>query len=469
MTASRTIRTPMPLRARRTWEPPSRQQRFASRGADVFVFMLGFGTLFSVHFIGDLYLSEILLVLAFTAIVFLRARRTLRPEFKIVYALMAFWLLGQTISDIYNHIPIIDRLRGAALIVFFAIDIIGFSILIGNNQRRKIIYLVGLTVGALAQVKLQPSPAAEDYPWKFGYAWGTMLAVMLVSSYFYGKRRYAISAFFVLGVCGVNVIMNYRSPILQLLLTLAVAYPIIPERLGALRVLPQSQFGRLIIVALLALGAAATANEVVQFVTRAGYLGEDAQEKNEAQEKAGNLLLGGRPEFVIGLRAALDSPILGHGSWAKDPKYYTMMYDAQVENEVSSGQNRGDILALEGNPLIPGHSHIVSAWIWSGIAGLVFWSYIFWLVLKGIARVAMLRPTLAPVYMWFLIAMSWDLFFSPFGANRRMVEAFVLVTLADILKEKAALRAKSWRRLGAGGRLRNRLAVRNSMRPGPAL
>ena len=139
--------------------------------------MLGGGTQFSVHFVGDLFVAEILLVVAFTAMLFVRGRRAIRPELKFVYALMALWLLGQTISDVYNHIPLVDRIRGTALIVFFAIDIVGISILIGNNQRRKILYMVGLTVGALAQVKLQPSPAAEDYPWKFGYAFGTMLAV----------------------------------------------------------------------------------------------------------------------------------------------------------------------------------------------------------------------------------------------------------------------------------------------------
>jgi hypothetical protein len=351
------------------------------------------------------------------------------------------------------------------LIVFFAIDIVGISILIGNNLRRKILYLLGLTVGALAQVKLQPSPAAEDYPWKFGYAFGTMLAVMLISSYFYGRQRYALSGLLVLGICGVNALLNYRSPILQLLLTLAVVYPIVPERLGSLRILPQSQLGRLLILAVLALAAAASADELVKFVTRAGYIGQDAQEKNEAQEKAGNLLIGGRPEFLIGLRAALDEPLLGHGSWAKDPKYYKLMYDAQVEREVVPEQNGGDILELEGNPLIPGHSHIVSAWVWAGIAGLIFWTYVIWLVLKGMARIAILRPTLAPVYMWFLIAMLWDIFFSPFGANRRMEEAFVIVIIADLFKDKLVMHAKPWQRMGAAGRLDYAASFRNSMTP----
>ena len=41
------------------------------------------------------------------------------------------------------------------------------------------------------------------------------------------------------------------------------------------------------------------------------------------QESAGyyGVLLGGRPELLAELPAVYDSPILGHGSWAREPLY----------------------------------------------------------------------------------------------------------------------------------------------------
>lgn len=427
----------------------ARQRKLVSHGADLFVLVLGLGTSFTVHFVGELYVAEIQLLVAFTALLFLRGRRAFRPEFKMVYALMAVWLLGQTIADVYNHISAVDRMRGAAAIVFFAIDLAAFSILIGHNEKRKTYYLLGLAAGALLSIRLQPEhvmASNEQFPWKFGYAYGTILAVVLVSSYFYARRRYTVSALLVLGICGVNVFMNYRSPVLQLLLTLAAVYPIIPERLGPIQILPRAHVARLLVLAFLALGAAAAANEVVKFVTRTGYIGEEAQEKNESQEKAGNLLLGGRPEFKIGLRAALDSPLIGHGSWAKDPKYFEMLFDEMVETGAEVEPDRGDILS--DIPLIPGHSHIVTAWIWSGIAGLIFWVYMIWFVLRGLVPVAILRPPLAPMYIYLLIVMSWDIFFSPFAANRRLTESFLLVVIADLPQITSQVRSKRWVRLG---------------------
>jgi hypothetical protein len=387
----------------------------------------------------------------------------LRPELRPIYALMGFWLVGLVISDAYNGTPWTDRIRGTALILFFAINIMGMSIFFGGQEKRKILYFVGLMVAALASVIVTPSEASASYPWKFGYAWGTIQLVLLVSSYFYSRGRYVVSGLLVLGICAVNLLLNFRSPVLGLLVTLVLVFPIVPESLGGMRILPRSQGLRLMVLAVFAIGAAETAGGLVSFVTRAGYIDEEAQAKNEAQDKGG-LLFGGRPEFLIGLKAALDSPIIGHGSWAKDPKYYEMLNDALVESGAQPEQIGGDILSEEGNPLIPGHSQIINSWIWAGIAGPIFWLYALWFFLRGMMRVAILRPPLAPFLMWFLISTWWDIFFSPFAANRRIIEALMIVVVADVLGKKVAA-PRSWRRLGAITPIRSFAQGGNPMSP----
>ncbi len=435
--------------ATRFGETKTKGQVYVTKGADVIAFVLGCTTEFSVHLVGELYLAEIILMILFPIFLILRGRRVLRPELKILYSLMGLWLLGLIVSDVYNHTDISDRMRGSALIIFFAINTLGMSILVSGNEKRKALFIVGLTVGSLAVVKLQPSPAVEDYPWKFGYAFGTIMLVMLVASYFYGRRRYVVSSLLVVGICIVNLFLNYRSPVLDILVSLVLVYPIVPERLGGIQILPRTDVARLVVLAIFALAAGETAGALVNFVTRAGYLDEESQAKNEAQSQAKNLLLGGRPEFAIGLRAALDSPIIGHGSWAKDPKYYEMLYDALVESGVQQEQVGGDILSEEGNPLIPAHSAIINAWIWAGIAGLIFWLYMAWFFLKGMMRVAILRPPLAPYIMWLLISIWWDIFFSPFAANRRIIMGFMIVFVADVMRKKVSIVHGPWRRMGA--------------------
>ena len=201
----------MPVESRFRFAEQSRTkgERFLSLCADIFAWILGFSTVFSVHFVGDLYGAEILLILVFPALAILRGRRALRPELKLVYGLMGLWLVGLVVADAYNNIAIVDRLRGTALIVFFAINLLGMSMLLGGNEKRKLIYLIGLMMGALAAVKLQPSPAFASYPWKFGYAWATMQLVLLLSSYFYSRRRFVISALLIFGICGVNLLFEF--------------------------------------------------------------------------------------------------------------------------------------------------------------------------------------------------------------------------------------------------------------------
>ncbi len=143
----------------------------------------------------------------------------------------------------------------------------------------------------------------------------------------------------------------------------------------------------------------------------------------------------------------MDSPIIGHGSWAKEPKYYEMLYDALVETGEQDEQRGGDIIS-GGEPLIPAHSGIVNAWVWAGIFGLVFWIYIVFVVAKGILNIALIRPPFAPLYMWLVISMFWDIFFSPFAASRRITDAFLLVFLTDLMQRRKATELALKRPLG---------------------
>jgi len=426
---------------------PQSRRGFISYAADVYAWLIGLTSSFAAHFIGDLPIGEMLLLASLPVLVMVGARRALRPEFKRIYILMAFWLLGLVTADIYHDTNLVDRMRGTALIVFFGLDIYGLSILIGRNERRKLLLLIGSTIGALAQVKLQPSLAAADYPWKFGYAWGTMSAVILISCFFYSRRRYVAAASCILGICVVNLLLNFRSPVLYLMITLVLVFPIVPERIGTMQILPSGKVFRVAVLVLLAIAAGEAANKAIEFVTQAGYISEEAQAKNETQEKSGNLLLGGRPEFVVGLRAALDSPIIGHGSWAHDYKYFEMLNDMLIESGTQAATSRDPDAEADG--LIPGHSHIVTAWVWAGMTGLIFWLYVVWILCKAVTSVSILRPPLAPIYTFILIASFWSIWFSPFAFTSRMAEGIMMVIIADLLERKVSLARPVWRRMGA--------------------
>jgi O-antigen ligase len=161
-----------------------------------------------------------------------------------------------------------------------------------------------------------------------------------------------------------------------------------------------------------------------------GALGVQAQQKNQLQSSAGwGILLGGRPEILVSSRAIFDSPILGHGSWAKDMKYTRML--AELENEF--GIKASDTLGAKFNYLIPAHSHLTGAWVNAGVLGGIFWIYILISAMKAISVAVRSQLPMKPVYVPLFILFIWDIMFSPIGASRRFVDCYLIVLICDIL------------------------------------
>jgi len=433
---------------------PNRRKSVATRwsatsiGADVLAFVLAGTASFSVRIVGDLPIAEIIQIPLVPILISAFGKRLLRPNIAVIFSLIGLWLVGQVLTDIYRGTPTIDWMRGDAAIVFFAIDIAGLTVLLARNERRKVIFLIGLAIGSLLSARFYPSRLSIGDPWKFGYSSGSALLVLLISSYFYSRRQYMISGVFLAGISGVNLLMNYRSQVLFLLITVALVFPIVPEQIGRLRLLPRAGgFMRVAVLAGIALGAGWAALSLVRFVTSAGLIGEEAVAKNEEQAETGGLLLAGRPEIQVSSRAVLDSPILGHGSWAKDFKYVEMLDDIRVEKGGQSELQDAEEESQGG--VIPTHSHIMGAWVWAGILGAVFWAYFLWLVIQGTVRVTILRPPLAPIYAYIILGMMWSILFSPFSTMARFAEALTIVIIIDLLKDGgSSLKVLKWARRG---------------------
>ncbi len=325
-------------------------------------------------------------------------------------------------------------MRGIANIAFLGVDCVALFILLAGNVRRQVIYLMGLALGDIMMTRFYPYQYAKEDTWKFGYATGVITLVLLLSCYFYRRRQYMAVAALILAIVAVNLLLNYRSPVLTLLVALALTVPVIPERLGRLRLLPRAGTGaRLAVLVTLMAIAGLTAEGFVSLATRAGWLGEDAQKKNELESQSSAGWLGGRAEIIIGLRAAIDSPILGHGSWAQDFTYIDMLYEWQHENGFIGDRETAEVM---GTGRIPSHSHLVGAWVDGGILGAVCWGYIFWLNLRAIMRLGVTDISLVPIYAAVLVNFAWTILFSPLGTTARMGDALALMIVLDILRRK---------------------------------
>ena len=118
----------------------------------------------------------------------------------------------------------------------------------------------------------------------------------------------------------------------------------------------------------------------------------------------------------------MDSPIIGHGSWAKNREYVSRIYELE-----RYGYDITYFASEEG--LIPTHSHLMSGWVESGLMGAIFWFWLLVLIFRVMSNLYMVREPLSPLVTFVGFLMLWDILFSPFGAARRVTLPFNVVMM----------------------------------------
>jgi len=170
-----------------------------------------------------------------------------------------------------------------------------------------------------------------------------------------------------------------------------------------------------------------------QSAAAAGWFGSYQQDKTELQSEGEfGIFLGGRQELLASLPAIADSPILGHGSWAKDPFYRLLM----MERSKELGYRNYYLTDLEA---IPSHSFLFGAWVESGVVGALVW---LWMIVQsfGILRQSLTQKQkipLMPFVVFSTFLLVWNILYSPFGAEHRVISAFSIAIIL-VLHSKGA-------------------------------
>jgi O-antigen ligase len=412
---------------------PSKNPLWANREAffsDAGLFVLGAAGAFSVNLVGTLPGNEILIFPMLPVILLARGKRAFNREYLWYYILAISWLLGTLIADVYNNSPTEVRLKGTARVVFFALDFTALAVLLNNKTRRLIIFSISIAFIMYMGSRGFRGQFLEE--WKFGISQALAIGALLVSSYFYGRKRYSICVAISVGLAALNLIYGFRSQLLVVMVAAVLVLPIFDQARSSNVVQ-----NRLKVVALLALaaGAAYLSNASIKYAAAKGFFDQSTKEKFEAQAHGDlGVLVGGRPETLVAIQAIIDRPIIGHGSFPWEPKYLQMKQDIQYEHGYSDTDEPDE--SVSG--VIPTHSHLTMAWVESGILGGLCWIYIMVLVLRSLLHLSSTRPAMAPLYSYFLVGFIWDILYSPFGSVNRMLGAYYILLSYGILKSSAA-------------------------------
>ena len=412
---------------------------------DVWAFLLPAVSFLEIKLVGRLIVSELLALALLPWL--LRSREHLRMPSWLI-GLWTAWLVFQIVTDIVVHSAFMDWTRGWAAIVFTLIDLATLLVLAATPKRARI-FAAGLAAGGLLGYVFAPYPAAATDPWKWAFAIPVafILAATLSGASALRRPWIAIAAFAGIGL--INAFAQFRS--LSGVAFIASAYlvlaavaanrrqlqrPTIARSIGGLTL-----YGAMAIAVFVGLNAAAAAN----------LLGDAARAKYDAQAgvvegpspssgpspvgalpttgaNAGpipasgsnplGVIAGGRSEILTTPRAILDSPILGHGSWAKDARYVELQREGLVEFGVPNGNEPTD------PNLIPTHSYLLGSWVWAGLGGGVFWAAVAALALWLMANLYTVRSALSPLLVFSTTFLLWNIAFSPYGNTQRLFATF---------------------------------------------
>ncbi len=401
--------------------------------------LLGLLSGVSVNIVGRLYLTDLILP-ALCLLFWVVGRNFWRDRFeRNILLLGLFWLLGQLFADFFRGSSLNDMLRGTASIVTLLLQFSALYQIARSQQARfgdhALVWLLyGTALGGMLMPLVSPTPYSETDPWKFGY--GIPAAITLVTL----LHRMAVSSsptsrhlatLFAFAFGGVSVWLGYRSLGGAVMLA-ALVCEVRFTPLG--RFLSRWKGGIRAIIFAVAGGAAAYVGLVSAYgrLAESGWLGEEQKAKYEAQSSGEfGLLVGGRLDLIPAIMAIKDSPLVGYGSWAKDSRYrsYLLLADRfgyRYEEGVLESK-------FERSEEIPAHSHILQAWLWAGLPGLLFWLYVAYLVVRAAFGAFASGSALTFPIVFLMILSLWDIAFSPFGSFVRYQWAMRLTLFLCVL------------------------------------
>lgn len=405
---------------------------------DLLVFLVPCLEFFQIKAIGVLFGPELLLLVILIFLAFRMRIRINTRSGKTFMILCSLWLVAQCVTDILRHSAFRDYARGWSNIGMTLGNFAVLYTLLYGRPRRLIFYGWGLVVGGLLSFLISPDIYAASDPWKFGIGFPVTLATFLFVSRSTCRSSLQIALSLTIGV--INIGLGDRSVGGVCLVT---ALYLFVSRTMARKTAESPKLKAkwmLAFAALIIIGFAGVL-WAYQFAASAGVLGEDARVKYENQSSGRyGILLGGRVEMLGYLPAIYDSPIFGHGSWAKDPTYLIAEHQALALMGYSTADEVSPEDFEEG--LIPTHSYLFGAWVDAGVLGAIFWAWVFVLDAKTLMRVYPPTTVLLPVMSYIGFELLWDVVFSPYGAEVRIIFPFyivMLMTCSDMMPSKAAM------------------------------
>jgi hypothetical protein len=371
---------------------------------------------FTIKITGTFYFSEIFALLFLPFVQPLRAIGKYRSLRLIVFGYVLI-LLGLIISDFINKTQINDWSRGW-LSVIIAINTTIFLVSVISKNHKSIITLIlfmffsmlifGNASYALRGNELELSLASalnEDNFFKIRFI-PFLVPLLMIFMIYFAKKSLFINYIILFSFLILFLYFDARSVSIMILLTILGIYIKSKKiKFNFIKSIP--------IILMLAIIGQIFYSVYVYYSINSNSSGHNATQL-EAIDNPYNpfyLLVQGRTETFVALKAISDKPIFGFGSWARDP---SGIYIEEVEILKNSNAN----VKYDEIDYIPSHSVILGYWLWGGILSFIGSLLILReVVITGIKAVN--APSIFSTCIIFIVSgFLWDMLFSPIGSIR---------------------------------------------------
>jgi O-antigen ligase len=357
-------------------------------------------------------------------------------------------MVSTVISDNYNHTATIDALKGIFTLVPFLACLIFAYWILSYNYELMIPFLWGYIISfilsagfgfdafyieMLNRKELSSVSQLGQYDKILIWILNSFITGAFAMTYFKRYPRFVtltilLFSFYALlaGSRGSFLIIFIVSVILIIIFLLTRGLPwdgkIWQQRL-------EGKIPRFIILFFILIFLAKNIYEVA--VTK-GYLGQAEFIKYQMQKNSKIGLFSGRGEIISAFLAVRDSPLLGHGSYAKDDKGYG------YQGALLAGYDKVLMRWYEynsGKDYIPTHSALWQAWVWNGLAGGIFWIYILvWILVKFSRKYLFEFPDYMAYLLLSIFGLFWAILFSPFSQKPFLAMSimFIVVLMKEV-------------------------------------
>lgn len=396
---------------------------------DTFALVAALLVAFEITIVGHLVLAELVL---FLSLPFLLARTDYRLDrpMALILGCGLLWLASQILTDLVRHTAFHDFARGWSRIFFTMSSLLALDLIFQNKSRRLALFGLGLSLGLLLGYVVTPTAFQRTDPWKFGLGPPITLLLALAATRPRVQRFAALPVAILCAAALLNLVLGARS--LGGICLLAAGYLAFQAySLRRAHGSPQLSVRKVAVVTGLTVLLGLGFLRGYEYAAGHGLLGQAAKAKYALQSNGKIKLIApfaaDRPTFLIGIKAIEASPVIGHGSWARNSKYTTEALAELKKDGYVVDPNLINQLKTEAR--IPAHSYLLEAWVDGGIAGGIFWLVILGLVGAVFLTLYAIRDNLSPLIAFLMMSLVWNIFLSSYGDDDRIIAAYSILVM----------------------------------------